>query len=135
MIERASTTSAVVPLLQTTQTIPIIFVGVIDPVGSGIIQSMARPGGNVTGFTLFEYAIAGKWLELLKELAPHGPRLADMFRRLGVYAGKILAGAKPADLPGEQPTNIPLKINLKAAKALGPAVPPTLLARADEVIE
>jgi putative ABC transport system substrate-binding protein len=82
----ASTTSAVVPLLQTTQTIPIIFVGVIDPVGSGIIQSMARPGGNVTGFTLFEYAIAKKWLELLKELAPQVTRVA-VLRDSSIAAG------------------------------------------------
>src|ERR1700733_930213 len=82
----ASTTSAVVPLLPTTQTIPIIFVGVIDPVGSGIIQSMARPGGNVTGFTLFEYAIAGKWLELLKELAPQVTRVA-VLRDSSIAAG------------------------------------------------
>jgi putative ABC transport system substrate-binding protein len=232
----ASTTSAVVPLLQTTQTIPIIFVGVIDPVGSGIIQSMARPGGNVTGFTLFEYAIAKKWLELLKELAPqvtrvavlrdssiaagigqfaaiqvaaagigaelsaidlhdtegirtaistfsgtpngglivtaspfganhaamitelagkyrlpsvypfeyfaeagglvsYGPDLGDHYVLAAGYVDRILKGEKASDLPVQAPTKYHLKLNAKTARALGLTIPPTLLARADEVIE
>jgi putative ABC transport system substrate-binding protein len=62
----AATTDAVVSVQQASSTVPIVFVGVIDPVGSGLITSMARPGGNATGFTIFEYAIAAKWLELLK---------------------------------------------------------------------
>ena len=66
----AATTDAVVSVQQASPTVPVVFVGAIDPVGSGLITSMARPGGNATGFTIFEYAIAAKWLELLKEVAP-----------------------------------------------------------------
>jgi putative ABC transport system substrate-binding protein len=72
----AATTAAVVALKGVTSTVPIVFVGVIDPVGSGLVASLARPGGNATGFSLFEYAIAAKWLELLKEIAPLVTRVA-----------------------------------------------------------
>jgi putative ABC transport system substrate-binding protein len=72
----ASTTAAVAQLQQASRTVPIVFVSVIDPVGSGLIASMARPGGNVTGFVIFEYALAAKWLELLKEIAPDVKRAA-----------------------------------------------------------
>ena len=61
---------AVAPLLQATRTVPIVFVIVADPVGAGFVDSLARPGGNVTGFMLFEYGMSAKWLELLKEIAP-----------------------------------------------------------------
>jgi putative ABC transport system substrate-binding protein len=64
------------PMVRATPNIPIVFLQVIDPVGSGLIESMAHPGGNVTGFTQFEYSLAGKWLELLKEIAPHVSRVA-----------------------------------------------------------
>src|SRR2546429_3354879 len=74
----ASTTAAVVQLQQASRTVPIVFVSVIDPVGSGLITSMARPGGNVTGFVIFEYALAAKWLELLKEIAPGVKRVAAL---------------------------------------------------------
>jgi putative ABC transport system substrate-binding protein len=222
--------------LQATQLIPIVFVGVIDPVGSGIIQSMAHPGGNITGFTLFEYAIAGKWLELLKEFAPHitrvavlrdssiaagigqfaaiqvaaagigaelsaidfreaegvrraistfsgnpngglivtaspfganhaamitelarthrlpsiypfeyfakegglvsyGPDQSDHYVLAAGYADRILKGDKVADLPVQAPTKYQLSVNANAARTLGLEVPPSLLARADEVIE
>ena len=66
----ASGTSTVAPLLQATRTIPIVFVVVVDPVGAGFVASLARPGGNATGFTTFEYGLSGKWLELLKQIAP-----------------------------------------------------------------
>ena len=72
----ASGTATVAPLLQATRTVPIVFVQVTDPVGAGFVDSLARPGGNATGFTLFEYGISGKWLELLKEIAPAVTRAA-----------------------------------------------------------
>ena len=67
----ADTTQAVTPLQQASRTMPIVFVGVVDPVGSGLVASMARPGGNATGFVIFEYALAAKWLELLKEMVSY----------------------------------------------------------------
>ena len=63
-------TATVAPLLQATRTVPIVFAIVIDPVGAGFVDSLARPGGNATGFTVFEYGMSGKWLELLKQIAP-----------------------------------------------------------------
>jgi putative ABC transport system substrate-binding protein len=67
---------AVAPVLQATRAIPIVFVQVVDPVGGGLVESLARPGGNATGFTSFEYSLSAKWLELLKEIAPHVTRVA-----------------------------------------------------------
>ena len=72
----ASSTVAVAPLVQMTRTVPIVFTTVVDPVGSGFVDSLARPGGNITGFTVSEYSLAGKWLQLLKEIAPGVTRAA-----------------------------------------------------------
>jgi len=228
--------AALTTLLQATRTIPLVFVGAIDPVGAGQVASLARPGGNATGFALFEYGLSGKWLELLKQLAPgvtraavlrdsgtaggigqfaaiqsvapslnttltaldvrdaaeiertvtafshepnsglivplsglaishrdlivtlaarhrlpavysyrpfisagglvsYGPDIVDQYRRAASYVDRILRGEKPADLPVQAPTKYETVLNLKTAKALGLDVPPTLLARADEVIE
>ena len=229
----AATTAA---LQQATRTVPVVFVLLPDPVGAGVVESLSRPGGNATGFTTYEYGISGKWLELLKEIAPrvtqaavlrdaatssgpaqfaaiqavapslgievnaigvrdageiersistfarlpmrglivtgsaltavhhdlivtlaarhklpavyfqrffvtagglisYGGNYADQFRRAAEYVDRILKGEKPADLPVQAPTKYELAINLKTAKALGLDISPTLLARADEVIE
>ncbi len=88
----------VAALLQATRTVPIVFVAVIDPVGGGFVDSLARPGGNTTGFTLFEYGISGKWLELLKEIAPRVTRAA-VLRNPAIASGTGQLGAIQAVAP------------------------------------
>ena len=223
-------------LKQATQTLTIVFTVLSDPIGDGIVASLAKPGGNITGFASFEPAVAGKWLQLLKEVAleirrvavlynpdtaPHalfmpileaaapsmgltlvrapardaatiesdmdslaqetggavltlpdvfiarhrkaiiagatrrkmpamysftsyvadgglisyGSDGPDQFRRAAAHVDLILKGAKPADLPVQQPTRYEMAVNLKTARALGLTVPPLLLAQADVVIE
>ena len=232
-----SSTPATAAMLQQTDTIPIIFVLVADPVGSGFVASLPRPGGNVTGFTPIVGSLGGKWVELLKEIAPriarvtlmfnpptatfvegylspfkaaaaslgaeaviapvhdmpeleslvaaqaleptsglvvipdafmvghraqitalaaryrvpaiytfrsfaelgglisYGPDFFDEYRRTASYVDRILKGEKPTELPVQAPVKFELVTNLKAAKALGLTIPPTLFARADEVIQ
>jgi putative tryptophan/tyrosine transport system substrate-binding protein len=231
-----SATQATVPMQQATRTIPVVFAQVADPVSAGLVSSLAKPGGNLTGFTNIDYDIGAKWLELLKEIAPHvkrvgvirdptitgsigqfasvqsasrsfgvevtalggqdakdiertitdfsrgsncglisvatpltvnnrdliiglaarhrlpatypfrffvsagglicyGPDSIDPYRQAAGYVDRILKGEKPSDLPVQGATKFELLINLKTAKTLGLNVPPSLLGRADEVIE
>jgi len=230
----ADGTSVLAALREATQSIPIVFIAISDPEGAGIVANLARPGGNMTGFANFEPAMGGKWLQTLKEIAPHlvrvgvirnpaaltrirqsieteaasmgietvdcgvrnadeinaaigafagqpntglivlpdpimlayrgmiielaakqrhpavyplrsyaidggllayGVSVQDQARRSAFYVDRILKGELPGDLPVQAPTKFELVINLKAAKALGLAIPPALLARADDVIE
>jgi len=91
-------TATVAPLLEATRTVPIVFVSVIDPVGAGFVASLAQPGGNATGFTIYEYGMSGKWLELLKEIAPRVTRVA-VLRDPAVASGIGQFGAVQAVAP------------------------------------
>jgi ABC-type uncharacterized transport system substrate-binding protein len=150
----------IMALTRATQTIPIVMIVAGDPVGTGLVRSLAHPGGNVTGLaqglivlpnpvTLMHQAqileLAAKdrlppmypWREFTGSggLMAYSTNRAEMYRRSVTFVDKILRGAKPADLPIEQPTKFELVINLKTAKALGLTIPPSVLLRADRVIE
>ena len=224
-------------VLQATRTVPVVFTVVPDPVGAGLVKRLSRPGGNATGFMQLEYSLSGKWLELLKQIAPnvnraavfrdpgipagigqfaviqsvapsvgvevspinnndaeaeieravadfaqepnggliatasaagitrrkffislaarhklpavyfnrdlvssgglisYGANFTDLYRQAAVYVDRILKGETPADMPVQAPTRYEMVINLKTAKALGLTIPPSVLARADDVIE
>ena len=144
--------------MQATSTIPIVFTSSDNAVERGLVASINRPGGNVTGVSWFDAELGPKRLGLLHELVPNATIVALLtnpnnpesarqpaelqdaaraiaYRRAGIQTGRILKGAKPSELPVDQATEFELIINLRTAKALGLDVPPTLLARADEVIE
>ena len=105
----ASTTAAVGPLVQATRTVPIVFAVVADPVGAGIVDSLARPGGNATGFSTFEYSVGPKWLELLKEIRP-GVTRAAVLRDPAVSAGLGLFGAIQGAAPSFGMEVIPVNV-------------------------
>src|SRR5215468_12295314 len=105
----ATGTATVAPLLQATRTLPIVFVVVIDPVGAGFVTSLARPGGNATGFTMFEYGLSGKWLELLKQIAPTVKRVAvlrDATIASGIGQFGAIQSAAPAVGVEASPINV-----------------------------
>ncbi|WP_249784521.1 ABC transporter substrate-binding protein [Bradyrhizobium sp. IC3195] len=151
--------------MQATSVIPIVFAVAGDPVANKLVASLAKPGGNVTGLSTVATDLAGKRLadplvnthrDRIQTLAmgarlptiynarehveagglmSYGPNFMDLYRRAAEYVDRILRGAKPANLPVEQPAKFDFVVNLRTAKALGLALLPSMLARADEVIE
>src|SRR5207237_6100438 len=102
-------TATLAPLLQATRAVPIVFALVIDPVGAGFVASLAQPGGNVTGFLMFEYGMSGKWLELLKQVAPNVTRAAvlrDPAIASGIGQFGAVQSARPSFGPDASPVNV-----------------------------
>ena len=116
----AAGTSTVGPLLQATRTVPIVFPNVADPVGAGFVDSLARPGGNVTGFLAFEYSLSGKWLELLKEIAPGVTRVA-VLRNAAVPSGIGQFGVIQAVAPSLRVEVNPINVRLTPARSSAPS--------------
>jgi ABC-type uncharacterized transport system substrate-binding protein len=120
-----------------TTTIPVVFIVSDDPVRLGLVASLARPGGNLTGINFFNVELTAKRLELLREIVPAATRVAVLINPANTeyYAGHILKGARSADLPVVQSSKFELVINAQTATMLGLTVPDKLIATADEVIE
>jgi putative ABC transport system substrate-binding protein len=134
----AHSTPVVAALKRESRTIPIVFTSVSDPIGSGFIASLPRPGGQITGFLLYEDGTAVYFYRAFVTaggLMSYDTDRVEPFSLAAGYVDRILKGEKPADLPVQAPTKYETVLNLKTAKALGVDVPPVLLARADEVIE
>src|SRR5260370_331874 len=138
-----SGTPQVLAAKQATSVIPIVFAAAGDPVRAGLVASLARPGVNANRIRINTSALGARLPTMHGSrdyveaggLMSYGPNFPDLFRRAADYVDKILHGAKPDDIPVEQPTKFDLVINLTTAKILGLEIPPTLLTRADEVIE
>src|SRR5260370_20479674 len=126
-------------MLRVTRTVPIVFAIVPDPVGSGFVNSLSRPGGNATDFLQFEYSLSGKWLELLKQIAPGLTRAAilwDPAITAGIGQFAVIQSVAPSLRVEGSPVNLRDAGEIeRAVKALGLDMPPSVLARADEVIE
>jgi putative ABC transport system substrate-binding protein len=128
----ATSTPTARALRDLTRTIPIVFVGLSDPVTTGIVSNLAHPDANITGFTLYEHTMAGKWLSLLKDMAPQLSTIAVIFNPdTAAYAPFYFRyaprGASPWELPVQFPTSFELVINMRVANALGLTVPHRLL--------
>jgi hypothetical protein len=133
----ATSSPATAALLQATRTVPIVFVQVADPVGAGLVASLAQPGGNATGFSAFEYGISVKWLELLKEIAPRSDAGSDPSRSNNCGRDRTdgRRRAHAADAGGAQKRVSMIDCEKRMTRRWGLDVQPILLARADEVIE
>ena len=127
-------TPAVKAAMSVTSTIPIVMAPAGAPVQAGLIKSLAQPGGNVTGLSSMEAELGTKRLQLLVEMIPYSADHAAYFQRAAVFVDRILKGAKPANLPVEQPAKFELVVNSKTARALGLSIPQSVLVGADEII-